>query len=474
MAILIGSDQNNQQIHLNLKMANRHGLIAGATGTGKTISLQVLAENFSRAGVPVFAADVKGDLSGLAAIGKAHPKVDERVQKIKIDDFGFDAVPVCFWDLFGKKGAPIRTTIDEVGSQLLARILRLNDTQEGILNIAFRVSEDRSLPLLNLADLRALLNEISDNAKELRQQYGNIHKASVGTIVRNLLTLEDSGAENFFGEPGLDVHDLIKVDASGKGIVNILDATKLINDTRLYSTFLMWLMTELFDVLPEVGDPEKPKMVFFFDEAHLLFKDAPKILIEKIETVVRLIRSKGVGIFFVTQSPLDIPDSVLGQLGNRVQHALRAFSEKDLKAVKNVAKTFRQNPDIDSPKLLTELGIGKSLVSVLDENGMPGMVQHVLNSPPRSQMGPISEALRNQFIASSSMTSAYGKVVDRDSAFEMLKARKEKKPKEESIRKTPARRSNRQSAGEAFFKTFVRSIARRFATIIMKSLLGRR
>ena len=430
----VGKGETIQQIRLN--RANRHGLIAGATGTGKTVTLQILAEGFSQAGVPVFAADVKGDLSGISQAGKNKPKLIERAAETGPENYTFRGYPTIFWDLFGKKGHPIRTTISEMGPLLLSRLLELNDTQEGVLNIAFTIADDEGLLLLDLKDLRAILNFVGENSSTISTQYGNVSKASIGAIQRRLLVLQQQGAKHFFGEPALELNDLMRCNEQGQGYINILSAQKLMQTPRLYATFLLWLLSELFEELPEVGDPDKPKLVFFFDEAHLLFQDAPKALIKKVEQVVRLIRSKGVGVFFVTQNPVDVPANVLGQLGNRVQHALRAFTPKDQKAIKAAAQTFRTNPKLKTAKVLTELGVGEALVSVLDEKGSPTIVEHTKIRPPESRMGPAITAERTAVIADSPLLDKYDEGVDRKSAFELLSARAEKAAEEAS---TPER-----------------------------------
>jgi DNA helicase HerA-like ATPase len=408
------------------RMANRHGLVAGATGTGKTVSLQVMAERFSRIGVPVFLADVKGDLAGVSQPGAPHPKILERIGMLKLGDHPFEGSPVVFWDIFGEQGHPVRTTVSDMGPLLLSRLLNLNDVQSGVLTIVFRIADDTGLHLLDFKDLRALTQYAGDHAGEFETDYGRISPASIGTIQRNLLTLEDQGADRFFGEPGLDLADLMQTDGAGRGIVNVLAADKLMLSPRAYSTFLLWLMAELFERLPEVGDPDKPRLVFFFDEAHLLFADAPQVLLEKIEQVVRLIRSKGVGIYFVTQNPLDIPDVILGQLGNRVQHALRAFTPRDQKAVRAAAETFRQNPGIDVETVITQLGTGEALVSFLDEKGQPGIVERAFVLPPWSRIGPITPQERQAVIQGSVIFGHYEKAIDRESAYEMLKTRAER------------------------------------------------
>jgi len=404
-------------------MANRHGLIAGATGTGKTVTLRVLTELFSSIGVPVFLADVKGDLSGLATAGTDSPKISERVRQLSITDFSFAACPAVVWDILGVQGHPVRTTISDMGPLLLSRLLNLNDTQGGVLTLVFKIADDNGLLLLDLKDLRAMLQHVGDNAAQFKTQYGNVSAASVGAIQRNLLTLEEQGGDKFFGEPALDLDDLMQTGTGGDGVVNILAADKLMQSPTLYSTFLLWMLSELFERLPEVGDPEKPKLVFFFDEAHLLFNDISKALEDKIEQVVRLIRSKGVGVYFCTQSPLDIPAPVLGQLGNRVQHALRAFTPKDQKAVKAAADTFRTNQSLQVDKVITELGVGEALVSVLDEKGIPSVVERAFIYPPRSRLTPLSPDERQQLIHQSAVYAHYEKSIDRESAYEKLTAR---------------------------------------------------
>jgi hypothetical protein len=403
-------------------MANRHGLIAGATGTGKTVTLQTVAEALSSIGVPVFMADVKGDLAGLAAPAGANPKVAERVKLLKLEGHAPLAFPVAFWDVFGEQGHPVRATISEMGPLLLARILNLNETQSGVLAAVFKIADDNGLALLDLKDLRALLQHAGDNAAQFRTQYGNMSTASIGSIQRGLLSLESQGGEKLFGEPVLALDDLMQT-VDGRGVVNILAADKLLASPRVYATMLLWLLSELFEQLPEVGDPEKPKLVFFFDEAHLLFNDAPKELLDRIEQVVRLVRSKGVGVWFITQNPLDVPDTVLGQLGNRVQHALRAFTPRDQAAVKAAATTFRQNPKLDVEKAITELGVGEALVSFLDEKGRPHPVERAFVIPPRSRIGPITPDERRKVIESSLVAGHYEKAVDRESAYEILAAR---------------------------------------------------
>ncbi|MEO7560509.1 MAG: helicase HerA-like C-terminal domain-containing protein [Nitrosospira sp.] len=403
--------------------ANRHGLITGATGTGKTVTLQVLAEQFSSIGVPVFMADIKGDLSGLAAPGKSSPKMEERLAQLKLDEPRWTACPATFWDIYGKSGHPVRATISDMGPLLLGRLFNLNDTQQGVLALVFKIADDNGLLLLDMKDLRAMLQFVGENAKNFTVEYGNISAASIGAIQRSLLEIEQQGGSQFFGESMLDIGDLMQTDSQGRGMINILAADKLMNSPKLYSTFLLWILSELFEHLPEVGDPEKPKLVFFFDEAHLLFNEAPRPLLEKIEQVVRLIRSKGVGVYFVTQNPLDVPKSVLGQLGNRVQHALRAFTPRDQKAVRSAAQTMRANPDFDTEKAITELSVGEALVSLLDEKGRPCIVERAFILPPASRIGPLTDAERAAIIKSSVIFGHYEQIVDRESAYEIIKSR---------------------------------------------------
>lgn len=448
--LLIGKGENPQT--LTLKLANRHGLIAGATGTGKTVTLQILAEAFSRAGVPVFCADVKGDLAGLSRAGEPREKLVQRATELGYSDYDFEPTPTVFWDLFGEQGHPIRTTISEMGPLLLAQLMELNETQEGVLNIAFCVADDEGLALLDLKDLRAVLNFVGENAKLLTTNYGNVSKASVGAIQRRLLVLEQQGAEHFFGEPALELKDLMRCDLSGKGIVNVLAADKLMMSPKLYATFLLWLLSELFEELPEVGDPEKPKLVFFFDEAHLLFDDAPKALVEKVEQVVRLIRSKGVGVYFVTQNPIDVPPEVLGQLGNRVQHALRAFTPRDQKAVRIAAETFRPNPAYKTEDVITQLGVGEALVSTLQPGGIPSVVERTKIIPPRSRMGPITVDERTQTMDYSPVQGKYDDAIDRDSAFERLQARTQETATDNTEAQFEAALSRRQGLEEEYNK----------------------
>ena len=489
-SIFIGGSNVDVEVkheELLLKLANRHGLITGATGTGKTVTLQILAQGFSQAGVPVFAADVKGDLSGLACEGDPKDFLFSRAKKIKFDDYGFDAFPVIFWDLFGKQGHPIRTTISEMGPLLLSRLMNLTEAQEGALNIAFRIADDEGLLLLDLKDLRALLSDLADRGKEIASDYGNVNKRTIGAIQRRLLVMEEQGGENFFGEPALDIQDLMRTTRNGQGYINILAADELMQSPTLYATFLLWLMSELFEELPEVGDPEKPKLVFFFDEAHLLFDDAPKGLVDKIEQVVRLIRSKGVGVYFVTQNPLDVPDDVLGQLGNRIQHALRAFTPRDQKAVRAAAQTFRQNPDFDTEKAITQLGVGEALVSTLEKKGRPSMVARTLIRPPSSRMGPADESVRKKAIKNSPVYGLYDEDVDRESAFEILQKRAikreeaaEKAAQEEAKAKAAKKASSgrrrsgykRQTATDRFLKSMASSVGRTLGTRLIRGLLG--
>jgi uncharacterized protein len=405
--------------YLTLALGNRHGLIAGATGTGKTVTLQTLAEGFSNAGVSVFAADIKSDLSGISMPGDSKKPFVQRAENLDIK-YVPDQFPTVFWDLYGEQGHPIRTTVSDMGPLLMARLLECNDVQEGIINIIFKLADDKGLLLLDMKDFRALLQYVSDNAADLRSQYGNIHPSSVGAIQRQLLVLENQGGEKFFGEPALDINDFMRTDRDGRGVINIMAADKLMATPRLYATFLLWLMSELFEELPEVGDQEKPKLVFFFDEAHLLFDNAPKDLLTSIEQVIRLIRSKGIGIFFVSQNPMDVPDSVLGQLGNRVQHALRSFTPRDQRAVRAAAETFRQNPNFDTTEAITQLEVGEALVSMLEGKGAPSVVARSLIAPPMARVGPVTPQERQQMIKSSSLLGKYDTGIDRESAFEIL------------------------------------------------------
>ena len=420
------------------RMANRHGLVAGATGTGKTVTLRVMAEQFSRIGVPVFMADVKGDLSGIAKPGGDRPEFAERARQLGIPDYAFDSCPTVFWDVFGLQGHPVRATVSEMGPLLLSRMLNLNDIQSGVLALTFKIADDNGLLLLDLKDLRAMIQFVGDNAEKFKTEYGNVSTASIGAIQRGLLAIEEQGGNTFFGEPALNLEDLMQTDAGGKGVINILVADKLMQSPTLYATFLLWMLAELYENMPEVGDPDKPKLVFFFDEAHFLFNDASKALENKIEQVIRLIRSKGVGVYFVTQNPLDVPESVLGQLGNRVQHALRAFTPKDQKAVKAAAETFRAAPGLDVTKAITELAVGEALVSVLDAKGAPTMVERAMVYPPRSRLTPLSAEERSGIIKGSVLYGHYEKAVDRESAYEKLKQRTAETQETETA--APARR----------------------------------
>jgi DNA double-strand break repair helicase HerA and related ATPase len=476
--IVVG--RGDQTVLLLPRMANRHGLIAGATGTGKTVTLQVLAEGFSRIGVPVFMADVKGDLSGISQPGAEHPKIAERVARLALQDFRFEGSPVIFWDVFGQQGHPARTTISEMGPLLLGRLLGINDTQQGVLTLAFRVADDQGWLLLDLKDLRSMLQFVGENRATLQSSYGNISTASVGSIQRRLLELEDQGGTRLLGEPALSLDDLLQTGAQGRGVVNILAADKLFQSPKLYSSFLLWLLAELFERLPEVGDRDKPKLVLFFDEAHLLFDDASDALMDQIEQVVRLIRSKGVGVYFVTQSPLDIPDPVLGQLGNRIQHALRAYTPRDQKAVRAAAQTFRPNPGLDTESIITQLGVGEALASTLDDAGRPNVVERVLICPPRGQIGPISADQRRVLVRESVLYGTYEKEVDRESAYEILKARTtQATAAQPGSGSSPARGRGehaaprgRESVMEAFTKSTVRAIGSQVGRQIIRGLLG--
>ncbi len=473
--ILLAKD--TEEIHLLPKMANRHGMIAGATGTGKSVTLRVLAESFSRQGIPVFMADVKGDLAGISQAGGDNPKVADRVQQLGLTDFKYQAYPVVFWDVFGDMGHPLRATISEMGPLLLTRVLNLNDTQGGVLNLVFKVADDNGLLLLDLKDLRAMLQHVADEAKELTTTYGNVSAASVGAIQRRLLEIEQQGGDKFFGEPALDLNDMMQTGTGGRGVINILAADKLLAAPQLYATFLLWLLSEFYELLPEVGDLDKPKLVFFFDEAHLLFDDAPDALLTKIEQVVRLVRSKGVGVYFVSQNPLDIPDLVLGQLGNRVQHALRAFTPRDQKAVKAAATTFRVNPALDTESAILELGVGEALISVLDEKGTPTIVRRALIAPPESKLGAITPQERQAVIRSSSFYGHYENAVDRDSAYEMLKQRAAQlQPEPEAAAPQDSAMSGVMGVAGgllgAFAKSAARSIGTQVAREISRGLLG--
>ncbi|MEN9995850.1 MAG: hypothetical protein RL462_626 [Pseudomonadota bacterium] len=418
--LLIARNQTTD-CHILMGMANRHGLITGATGTGKTVSLQTLAENFSNHGVPVFMADVKGDLVGISQSGHLSDKLKGILKDRQLDEPAPQSCPTTLWDVFGKQGHPVRATVSDMGPLLLGRMLNLNDTQAGVLNLVFKIADDQGLLLLDLKDLRAMLQHVGENASQFTTEYGNVSVASVGAIQRGLLEIESQGADKFFGEPMLNIQDFLQTDAKGKGVINLLSASELMNAPRLYGTFLLWLLSELFEQLPEIGDPEKPKLVFFFDEAHLLFNEAPKVLIERMELLVRLIRSKGVGVYFVTQNPFDVPEAVLGQLGNRVQHALRAFTPRDQKAVKASAQTMRPNPNLDIEKAITELAVGEALVSFLDDKGRPGVTEQAYVLMPGSQLGPISPEQRQALLNNSLVAGVYEKTIDRESAYELLK-----------------------------------------------------
>ncbi len=423
------------ELSYSSRMMNRHGIIAGATGTGKTVTLKVLAESFSSHGVPVFLADIKGDLASVAIPGVGNPKLEERIKMLGLEGFQWKSYPTRVWDVFGEKGHPIRTTVSEMGPLLISRLLQLNETQIGVLNIVFKIADDEGYLLLDLKDLRVMLNYVGDRASEYTTQYGTISKVTIGAIQRGLLTLESEGAEAFFGEPALDILDFFTTDAEGRGVINVLTSERLFHSPRVYSTFLLWLLSELFEELPEVGDLDKPKLVFFFDEAHLLFNDAPKALVEKIEQVVRLIRSKGVGVFFVTQNPGDIPDRILSQLGNRIQHALRAYTPHEQKGLKTAAESFRVNPELDTQTALTELKTGEALVSMLDEDGRPSIVQRVFVFPPHSLLGTIDEGTRSRLIRESKFDGKYRDVRDRESAYELITKRIEREEKEEAREK---------------------------------------
>ena len=470
-SILVGKGQH--ELYLLPGMANRHGLIAGATGTGKTVTLQVLAEQFSAIGVPVFMADIKGDLSGVSQQGKETPRIAERVKQLKLGGFSYWGSPVTFWDVFGEQGHPVRATVSEMGPLLFSRLLDLNETQSGVLTMVFKIADDNGLLLLDLKDLRSMLDYVGTNAGQFRTQYGNVSAASIGAVQRGLLTIEEQGGTKFFGEPVLDLEDLIQTDSKGRGMVNILAADKLLQAPKVYATLLLWLLSELFERLPEVGDREKPKLVFFFDEAHLLFTDAPKPLLDKIEQVIRLVRSKGVGVYFVTQNPLDIPDIVLGQLGNRVQHALRAFTPRDQKSVKAAAETFRGNPKLDIEKVITELGVGEALISTLDEKGSPGVVERAFVCPPHGQIGPISPDQRKQIIDGSLIAGHYEKMVDRESAYEKLKGRADAAVGVSTGSAAPAPRGRQpESILEATAKSVFRAAGSQLGRQIVRGVLG--
>lgn len=473
--------QNENPVYLLPKMANRHGLIAGATGTGKTVTLKVLAESFSDMGVPVFLSDIKGDLASLAAKGTESPKIQDRLSMLGIKSFEFNSYPVRFWDIFGEGGHSLRTTISEMGSLLLSRLLNLNDTQSGILNIVFRIADEQGLLLLDLKDLREMIRYVGENAKELTLKYGNISPQSVGAIMRSLITLEDQGGESFFGEPALDIKDWMQITSDGRGYINVLHSVRLFNSPLLYSTFLLWMLSELFEILPEAGDLDKPKIVFFFDEAHLLFEDAPKILLQKIEQVVRLIRSKGVGIYFITQNPIDLPHDVLGQLGNRVQHALRAYTPSEQKKVKAAADAFRPNPEFSTEEAITNLATGEALVSCLDDEGRPSIVQRAHILPPQSSFGTLDELARRGIINNSSLGEKYDTIVDRESAYEILQEKalrdKEKIQKEQEL--ALKEKASKKAAGrpktsmvEKAANSAVTAIGRELGRSILRGVLG--
>ena len=473
-------------------LANRHGLITGATGTGKTVTLQTMAEAFSSIGVPVFMADVKGDLAGLSQAGSINPKLKERIDLLGLGEFAFTGCPTVFWDVYGALGHPVRATVSEMGPLLLARLLNLNETQAGVLTLVFKIADDQHMLLLDLKDLRAMVQTVGDNAKQFTTEYGNISAASIGAIQRGLIGIDEQGGDHFFGEPALNIADLMQTDEKGRGVINVLAADKLMNAPKAYATLLLWLLSELFEELPEVGDPEKPKLVFFFDEAHLLFNDASPALLDKIEQVVRLIRSKGVGVYFVTQNPLDVPDTVLGQLGNRVQHALRAFTPRDQKAVRTAATTLRANPGLDVEKIITELAVGEALVSFLDEKGRPCVVERAFVLPPHSRIGPITTDERTAAMKRSLVGGTYEQVVDRESAYEVLKARREQPAAAAQPSAAPASApastgsvlgnvlgsvfgggtSHRQSAGEAMVKSAVRAVGSEVGRQIIRGVLG--
>jgi DNA helicase HerA-like ATPase len=484
--ILIGKGDTPQ--FLDLGLANRHGLIAGATGTGKTVSAQVLAEGFSAHGVPVFMADVKGDMSGIAQPGTPNPKLDERARVVGLAGYQPRGFPTVFWDLFGEQGHRVRATVSEMGPVLLARLLALNETQEGVLAVAFQVADDQGLLLLDLKDLRALMNFVGEHADELSIQYGRVSTSSVGAIQRKLLMLEQQGGDNFFGEPALDIQELMRTDLSGQGVINVLAADRLMSEPRLYATFLLWLLSELFEELPEVGDPPQPKLVFFFDEAHLLFEEAPKALLDKVEQVVRLIRSKGVGVYFCTQNPLDIPDDVLGQLGNRLQHALRAFTPRDQRAVRAAAETFRANPKLDVSEAITQLGVGEALVSTLHDKGEPSIVERTLVCPPSSRIGPVTAAERQTVMSRSPVGGRYDQPVDRESAYEVLRQRAERVAADDAAAAQEAARAREEAAAtgggarssgrqrqdplEAMITSAARSIGSQIGRQLLRGVLG--
>jgi uncharacterized protein len=484
--ILIGG-QNGIKVFMDAAMGNRHGMISGATGTGKTITLQILAEGFSKIGVPVFLADIKGDLSGISVAGQPHEKISQRIQQIGISDYQQQSNPSVFWDIFAKSGHPVRATISDMGPLLLSNLLELNDTQTGVLYSCFKIADDNGLLLLDLKDLRALLTWVGNQEKKLQAEYGNIATASLGAIQRQLLVLEEQGAEHFFGEPAIQLEDFCKTDFSGNGVISLLDATDLVSKSpRLYATFLLWLLSELFENMPEVGDADRPKLVLFFDEAHLLFEQAPKSLLDKIEQIVRLIRSKGVGVYFISQSPLDVPEDILGQLGLKIQHALRAYTPKDQQVVKSVAGTFRPNPKIDTEAAIQELKTGEALVSVLNKDGSPAQVERILICPPKSQIGPVSQQQRDEMLKRSPLHGRYEAEIDRESAYEMLK-QKTKQQNQQKLEEQIAKEEKKAASGsarqretvtEALLKNAARSIGttvgRQIVRGIMGSLLGRK
>ncbi len=478
--IFLGKSDKAQELFL--QMANRHGLVTGATGTGKTVTLQILAEGFCNAGVPVFAADVKGDLSGMSMVGEPKDFLLERAKKVDLDDYEFAATPTIFWDLFGEQGHPIRATVSEMGPLMLSRLMGLTEAQEGALNIAFKIADEENLLLLDLKDLRALLSDLADRGKEIRTDYGNVNPATIGSIQRRLVVIEEQGGDKFFGEPALDIKDIMRTTRDGRGYMNILAADKLMQSPQLYATFLLWLLSELFEEMPEVGDPEKPKLVFFFDEAHLLFADAPPGLLQKIEQTVKLIRSKGVGVYFVTQNPLDIPEGVLAQMGNRIQHALRAYTPREQKAVKTAATTFRPNPKFATETAITELGKGEALVSVLDLKGVPTMVERTFIRPPAGRLGPITPDERKTLLKNSPVYGEYDETVDRESAYEKLQVKAERRDvaeaeaaeekaavKTERKAATTARREP-QSATDRFVKGVAGSVGRQIGTSVARSI----
>ena len=469
---VLGANRETR-IHLPLRMANRHGLISGATGTGKTVTLQRLAEGFSRAGVPVFLADIKGDLSGLARPIEPGAKIAERVSSLGLTDYRPGASPVAFWDLYGRRGHPIRATVSDMGPLLLANLLALNETQTGVLYALFRVADDQGLLLLDMKDLRALLSWAAAQRKALEPDYGSLSPASMAAIQRRLLVLEEQGGEHFFGEPGIELADLMRTDFSGSGVISVLDATALMGQPQLYAMMLLWLLSELFEQLPERGDADRPALVFFFDEAHLLFDDAPKVLRDKIEQVVRLIRSKGVGIYFVTQNPLDVPDEVLGQLGNRIQHALRAFTPRDQRAVRAAAQTFRANPALDTEATITELGVGEALVSLLNDRGQPTPVERVNIAPPASRIGPLTDAERQDELARSPLRHRYDAALDRESAYEVLRARAEREALQTTERQPPpARRRSAADPLDTLLNSAARTVGNRLGRELVRGLLG--